>query len=47
MSMSTRSETAVLRSLQHLREVQSDLLFLEVHQTETAESRSIDDEATA
>ena len=45
--MGTRSETAVLRSLKHLREVQSDLLFLEVHQTKTTETRSINDEASA
>ena len=45
MGMGTRSEAAILRRLEHFREIKGDLLFLQVHKAEAAKARSVDDEA--
>ena len=46
MSVGTRGKAAVLSRLEHFREVESDFLLLQIHESEASDARSVDDEST-
>ncbi len=46
MGMSAWSEAAALRSLEHFRKIFRYLLLFQVYQSETAQARSVNNEAS-